>query len=252
MSGREKLKALYDKLIPPYARLPLWVMLIVNVGGYELFKLMTFGREPYDLTIGLDRLIPVIPATVLIYFGSFAFWFFGYIIAARIDEKKLGRFFAADILVKLFCFLIFFIMPTARTRPEIAGEGFFVWLLRLLYAIDTPLGLFPSLHCLNSWICFMGVRSEKSVPLWYKIFACVMSAAVFAATLTTAQHVIADVFAGVAVGELFWFLTRFRFFRSWADRLIPYMNKKKDAFFGLFKRKEKPEGEEINEKTNKE
>ena len=239
MSRKEKLKQLYDKLIPPFCRLPLWLMLIWNVGGYELFKLFTFGREPYDMTLPIDEAIPVLAPTVLIYFASFVFWFFGYIVASRIDKPSLCRFFAADVTAKLVTFILFVAFPSVRVRPEVVGEGFFPWLLRLLYVIDTPFGLFPSIHCLNSWLCFLGVRSQKSVPLWYKIFACVFALAIFASTLTTAQHVFVDVISGAALGEIFWFVSGHTPLSSLAGKTLEGADKVKERFFGLFKRKSK-------------
>ena len=237
MSKKEKLKELYDRLIPPWSRLPLLMMLIINTGGYELFKTFTFGRTPYDWTLPLDALIPRVPATVLIYFASYPIWAFGYIVAARISREKLYRFFAADVTSKLFCFLFFIAFPTTCVRGEITESGFFAELLRFLYAVDTPLGLFPSLHCLNSWLCFMGVRGEKSIPLWYKILSCAAALAVFVSTLTTKQHVFVDTVAALIVGECFWLLSRIGALQRLTARFLEAGERYKARFFGLFKKK---------------
>lgn len=234
---KKKLLDFYDRFIPEYARFPLTVLFFLNLGGYELVKLFTSGRYHYDMTLPIDLEVPILPATVLIYFGSYLVWIFGYVASGRIGKEELRRFFAADVVSKIVSYALFIIIPTARVRPEITGTGFFDALLRMLYAMDTPEGLFPSLHCLNSWMCFIGVRKYKKVRASVKVFYFVAALAVFIATLTTGQHVIVDVFAGIAVGELGWFLSRFAPVLKLSQKCMDGLAKIKARFFSLFKKK---------------
>ena len=57
-----------------------------------------------------------------------------------------------------------------------------------------------------SWFCFIGVRADRRIPLWYKAFNCAFALAVCASTLFLKQHCIPDVLAGVALTEVCWFL----------------------------------------------
>ena len=51
------------------------------------------------------------------------------------------------------------------------------------------------------------VRSQKAIPLWYKLLSVLMALAVCLSTLTMRQHVLADVFSGVLLAEVSYQLT---------------------------------------------
>ena len=91
-------------------------------------------------------------------------------------------------------------------RPIIGGNSLWDNALRFLYQIDAPDNLFPSIHCLVSWFSYLGVRGRKDIPQWYRTLSFVMALAVFISTLTTRQHVIVDVFGGVLLAEVCYWL----------------------------------------------
>jgi membrane-associated phospholipid phosphatase len=86
-------------------------------------------------------------------------------------------------------------------RPEVTGEGFSSWLLRFLYRVDQPTNLFPSIHCLVSWLCYDGIRGKKEIPAWYRGFSCIFALLVVLSTQFTKQHYIADAAAGLILAE---------------------------------------------------
>ncbi len=61
--------------------------------------------------------------------------------------------------------------------------------------------MFPSIHCLVSWLCYAGLRGRKDVPDWYRRVSLVLAVMVCISTLLTKQHVIADVFGGILLAE---------------------------------------------------
>jgi len=75
-------------------------------------------------------------------------------------------------------------------------------LVRFVYWFDSPTNLFPSIHCLMNWMCYLGVRDAPNAPRGAKTGLLIFAFAVFLSTLTMKQHFIVDVFAGVAVAEL--------------------------------------------------
>lgn len=186
-------------------KLPLLALLINNL-IYFGSKLLAAGWVHHELNIPLDERIPLVPWTVSIYFGCYVFWAVNYILCARQSRRLAYRFFCADMIAKLTCFAFFLILPTMIQRPSIQGDGFWDAGMRFLYYKDTPVNLFPSIHCLASWLCYIGVRSNKDIPAWYRHASWIMALAVFISTLTTKQHFIVDVFAGVAVAEISWWL----------------------------------------------
>ena len=67
--------------------------------------------------------------------------------------------------------------------------------------MDSPTNLFPSIHCLVSWLCAIGLRGAK-VSNWYKVFSYTFAIAVCVSTQLTKQHYIVDVFGGIALAEI--------------------------------------------------
>lgn len=108
------------------------------------------------------------PQFLIIYFGCYVFWAVNYILAARQEREQVYRFFTADIISRCVCLIIFLAYPTTNTRPVIEGNGIWDLLAGWLYSIDAADNLFPSIHCLVSWFCFLGIKDQKRIPTWYK------------------------------------------------------------------------------------
>lgn len=195
-------------LVPPHMGIPLMFALAWNCFVFYFPRLFTAGMKHYDMTSSLDRAVPVLSWTVVIYFGCYIFWGLNYIMACR-QSKEMGyRVLSADFLAKVVSLVFFFAIPTTLARPEnIEVHNIFDRLLRYLYSIDSPDNLFPSLHCMVSWFCVIAVRRNPTVPRWYRIFSYIFTFMIFITVLTTKQHVIADIFAGVFIAELCYQLT---------------------------------------------
>ncbi len=204
--------------------------LLSNAFAYNGAKLivMILNLDHYHIDTTWDRAIPTLPWTVLIYFGCFVLWGINYCFIANYEPQERDRFFCADIFAKLICFVIFVIFPTtANIRTAIpADSNFFNLAMRLLYWIDTPYNLFPSIHCLTSWLCWVGIRKRKDVPLLYKWFTFIAAIAVCIATLTTRQHVLIDVFSGILLAELCYYLSKFSKIRSVYSNSLSFILKK--------------------------
>ena len=203
----EKLKNMLAKLLPAYAILPLISCFVWNSIVYGGSRLINQDMTHYDLTLEIDRATPVIPAFMLIYFGCFVTWAIFYIMCGRVSREYCARFVTFDIITRTICGIIFLILPTYNIRPEIAGTGFFDWLLRFLYEIDAADNLFPSIHCLVSWNCFIGLRNAHIYKTRTVVISAITALLVFASTLFTKQHVIVDIISAVAISEVCWLVT---------------------------------------------
>jgi membrane-associated phospholipid phosphatase len=80
-------------------------------------------------------------------------------------------------------------------------------MVKFVYGVDSASNLFPSIHCLVSWFCFIGIRKSKKIPLWYKVFSCIFAILVCASTQFTKQHYLIDVVGGILIAELCFYLT---------------------------------------------
>ncbi|EYE88152.1 phosphatase [Fervidicella metallireducens AeB] len=196
-------RKIYD-FIPKYAIKPLILCVIINFSVYSGARLFYKNRVFHDLTTNLDNGIPVVPIFIVFYLGSYLFWIFNYILISKISEDNCYRLAISDILGKITCFVIYVTFPTTNIRPDLASTNIFVDMLRFLYSVDAANNLFPSIHVLVSWYCFAGLRNNKTIPVWYRYFSLFMAVMISISTLTTKQHVIADVIAGVVLAELTW------------------------------------------------
>ncbi len=186
-------------LVPRRSVVPLLLLTVMNMAVFYGGKLLSSGKQATGLETAIDRAVPFLPFTVVFYLLAFAFWAVNYVIAARREESVSSVFFAADFVMRLVCFIFFVFMPVTITRPEIAGSDVFSFIVRVVYALDTPEALFPSLHCAQCVFAVAAVAGNGKVPAWYKAFSCVFAAAVCLSTVTVKQHFAADGAAGIAL-----------------------------------------------------
>ena len=100
-------------------------------------------------------------------------------------------------------YLVFFFYQTQVERPVILGSDVSSSILRTVYSMDKPFNAFPSLHTSLSTLLVLlwgrvGSRIQPIIALW-AVF-------IVASTLLTKQHYIADVFGGVAVALMSYYV----------------------------------------------
>lgn len=198
------LKKYLDPVIPLYAVLPLIICFGFNTVVYSGTMILCKDRYHYDFTTPFDRMVPVSSWWMYIYFGCYLFWIINYIMVGHInreDRIAFYRFVTTDLMSRIVCAFFYIFLPTTNVRPEVVGTHLSDRLLAFLYQIDQPANLFPSIHCLVSWLCFIGIRKSDKVPLWYKIFSCVFAVLVMASTQFTKQHYIVDVISALILAE---------------------------------------------------
>ena len=188
-------------LIPKATWLPLILTFVCNDIAYFGTRLLMSDKKHYNLSNPLDEQIPFLPWTLIIYWGCYLFWLVNYVIGCRQEQEEAFRFLGADLFSKLICLVFFLVFPTTNTRPIIEGHSIWEEGMRLLYQMDAADNLLPSIHCLASWLSFIAVRKNERIPKWYRAASFLMAASVCISTLTTKQHVLIDVAAGVALGE---------------------------------------------------
>lgn len=209
-----------NPLIPGMMWLPIFLALFGNTLAYYGTRLITTGRIHHDITSFLDEKIPLIPWTIAIYLGCYLFWIVNYVIGCRQEQEKAFRFMSADFLAKIVCLLCFLVFPTTNIRPVIEGNSLWDELMRLLYRLDAADNLFPSIHCLTSYFCFIAVRKNKKIPRWYQALSLFITISICLSTLTTKQHVLIDVAAGVLLAEISWRFVDKSGFSKWYANIL--------------------------------
>jgi len=197
------MKKFIDFLLPKYTRLPLFLVVAWNMAVYYLTPVFVAeDAVRYDLTIGLDELIPLVPSFILVYVLSYVQWVGSHVYHCRESANLCYKMSTADIIAKFIAMLFFIFLPTQIVRPEIHVDGFFEWATQFIYNVDRPINLFPSLHCLESWICFRTSLMMKKKNIWYISVQFIFTLLVFASTVFVKQHFFVDIIAGVVVAEI--------------------------------------------------
>ena len=143
----------------------------------------------------LDDWFPLAPAWSVVY-GSL---FLAALLPAFVLHEPLlfRRTILAYLVAWLVAYAFFLAYPTLCPRPvRLEGDGFNVWLLRVIYGSDHRYNCFPSLHVAQCFIAAMACRVVHK-PMGDVLLA--WAALVMVSTLYTKQHYAADAIAGAAL-----------------------------------------------------
>ena len=211
------------RILPAYGVFPVIFSFVFNCLVYSGSRVIAGGWYHHNIETGVDRSIPFVPEFLMIYFGCYVFWAVNYILIARQDRRSVYQFFTGDFISRCVCLVSFLAFPTTNTRPLITGSGLWNQAALWLYSIDAADNLFPSIHCLVSWFCYLGIRGRKEIPRWYQRVSMVIAILVFASTLLTKQHVIVDVAGGILLAESCFFIGRktdlYRIYERFGSRI---------------------------------
>ena len=211
------------RILPAYGVFPVIFSFVFNCLVYSGSRMIAGGWYHHNIETGVDRSIPFVPEFLVIYFGCYVFWAVNYILIARQDRRSVYQFFTGDFISSCVCLVFFLAFPTTNTRPLITGSGLWNQAALWLYSIDAADNLFPSIHCLVSWFCYLGIRGRKEIPRWYQSVSMVIAILVFASTLLTKQHVIVDVAGGILLAEFCFFIGRktdlYRIYERFGSRI---------------------------------
>lgn len=223
------LKKYINPICPLFAIIPLLSCFALNMIVYSGSMILCGDWYHYDFTTSFDRWVPLVPEWMYIYFGCYLFWIANYILVAKIyqdNKSKFYRFVITDMMSRLVCAVFFIALPTTNIRPDIPDGGLSVWLLDFLYHIDPPANLFPSIHCLVSWLCFVGIRKSNKVSTWYKVFSCIFAILVVLSTQFTKQHYWVDTIAGIALAEILYYVNQKISAYKVVERFFTWLNTK--------------------------
>ena len=218
-----RIKRIYETFLPKYTRKPLLIVLIFNFIVYYSPKFLVSPQRLHYLSTPLDDSLPLVPAFIFIYVLAFAQWALGYIIIARDSRERCYRILTGELIAKTVTWVIFMAYPTAIDHGTVQVKDFATWALNFIWISDIPtINLVPSLHCLESWLCFRGAIGLRRMPRWYPWLQLCFTLLVFASTLLVKQHVWPDILGGIAVAELGQLLRRL--FR--AERIFEGLERK--------------------------
>ncbi len=166
-------------------------------GGYFGVGHSVDASEARELATTFDAAIPFVPWTIYVYLGVFPTAFAPlFIVRSRRLFRRLAAAYATVIVISLFLFAVLPV-TSAELRPDLSAlalSGFTGWCVRLIYSLDPPVNLFPSLH--------LSIASLSAAGLWrarraYGAVAFPVVAAIAVSICTVKQHFVIDGVAGI-------------------------------------------------------
>ena len=129
------------------------------------------------------------------------------IIAIHHDIGSYNQFARTCFVTLIACGLFFLFYPTSYPRPDYPiTDNFLVNLvMSAIQAADTPNNCFPSLHVALSAV---GAISLRNFSPKVRVLFWTWALLIFVSTLTTKQHYVLDVVAGISVALFVAFLDR--------------------------------------------
>ena len=164
----------------------------------------------YDLSTSLDVQIPFIPRFIWIYHTILPVIFLTGILLFKRKDIFLGLILAIIFAGALMC-ISYIMFPSFYPREAIIGASTpSEWLLDITRSIDGPHNTFPSSHVTFAWLLVFFVRLSEYVqkkPLIQHLYI-VWAILISVSTLTLKQHFIVDVFSGIAMAAICFYIAR--------------------------------------------
>jgi membrane-associated phospholipid phosphatase len=168
---------------------------IVGLAMYEIIGRVELHRSTALLDTAVDRAIPLLPVTTWFYEPFYV----GIFVIAVIGFQSRWLFHRALVCVignALVAAIGHCLVRAQYPRPVLVPpfSDLSMAFLAFVYRIDPPGNVFPSLHVAHAFVLALLLRYER--PLLGRVtlaMACVLALS----TLTTKQHFVADVLAGL-------------------------------------------------------
>lgn len=198
--------------------------------------IVSFDIKTYVPKIdAIDNYIPLLTIFVLPYVWSYAYWVLGPMTASMVNFKHFLNIVLACLITNILGTIIFLIYPTYIDRVAEGVYGrvqndFFDWILSIVYDWDgKTIGrcLFPSMHCVNTTICFFATFRKKEISLWYRIYQFIMAILIFLSTVFIKQHYFIDMIFGILVAIVVWVIVnKFNLGYRLLNRPVEYFKNK--------------------------
>lgn len=155
-----------------------------------------------SLATSVDSAIPFVPSTIFVYLGVFPAALLPlFTVRSRRLFRRILAAYAITIAVSLAIFVIWPVTSTGLRADPAALDAtrFTGWCVRLVYDLDPPYNLFPSLHLS---IAALAAGSLFKARRAYGILAGIGVAAIGVSICTVKQHFVADGLAGIALAAV--------------------------------------------------
>lgn len=195
-----------------YAIVLTAIVFLVDVLVYWGTRPIAGNFKVFNFTIvGFDDKVPLLKIFFIPYLLAYFYWAVAPVMAGK-NKKRFCNWFIAVMISFLVVAIIYCFMPTTIERPideMLASESWLDrWIGRFYYNDGgyVPFGCFPSIHCLLSAFCYIGVRNQKNIHIGNRIGILIMDILILLSTQFTKQHYIVDLISAVFLAEFTFFI----------------------------------------------
>lgn len=186
------------------------------------FALERIVSEPkYIIYCKLDDLIPFCEWFLIPYVS----WFillagapFYFLMKDKRDFLKLCGIMFNGMTICLLCYALF---PNGlQLRPEVTGNNFLCTIAKLLYAVDTPTNVCPSIHVASTTAVLLVVCRAKRFQgrLIFKFMMFIWALLIILSTVFLKQHSVIDVLCGIVLSLVLYWIA----YSSWMEKHSPF------------------------------
>lgn len=194
-------------LLPPLTRkrrIPAMIFIAVFIGVLYQFPIQVRLFDPTRLwPTAIDRAVPFVDWTIWLYCSYYIFLFLPFVVCR--DPVRAARVLYGLMANSILGGLIFLLWPTAGEVQQPLLEGISGLLWSALLNADRPTNYFPSLHVANACICAVALSREKNA---WRYVAPVWTLLIVVSTVTTKQHFVIDLPAGMVLAAFNFWLVR--------------------------------------------
>ena len=201
-------QTMFAKLRRGLYRRPVLSMLLFGAVYLVLFHLLEKSTRPVHLVeCSLDAYLPFVSGAVLPYIGWFLWVPCVLFYLMYTDLVRFWRGFSAMAGGIVFTLCLYAVWPTGLAlRGEVPGTGLCSELVRLIYRMDTPTNVCPSLHVFVTVVLLCALWAK--LGFWGRLCNSVAAVAICLSTVLLDQHSVIDVVMGLALALAAWQISR--------------------------------------------
>lgn len=182
---------------------------LVYLAGFAFIE--NRNTQPHIIHTVLDDKIPFCEYFIIPYLMWFLLIALTLVYMIFFQENKkeyyqLMRNIYAGAIVFLIVSLVY---PNAQDlRPELSGDGIFEKLVQLIYMVDTPTNILPSLHVFYAVACCIALL-KTTFRKYGKEIKCgivILTVLIILSTMFLKQHSVVDVVMALVLNVLFYVL----------------------------------------------
>ncbi len=175
-----------------FISLLLDVLFVLAYGGMNWFNAIRDSH--YQWYMDWELSIPLIPGMIYVYLSLVLLFLLPLVTMTRDEVIQLGKQIASAITVSAILFLIFPTVNGFTYNAELTkgNPGF-----GLVYLLDKPYNLFPSLHISLGGLIIVGIF-RKGSWLW-KLFLGLWAVLLTLSVVLTHQHHLLDIVGGLLI-----------------------------------------------------